>query len=432
MSRLALFGGTPVVRMDEFDTTWPIVTDGDIQVVTDVLRRGAFTSLSRHEEHVAALEEEYARYVGSAAGVAVANGTAALHLALTAGGVGPGDEVIVPAFTFMASALAVLHAQAVPVFADVGARTFNLNARRVEERITPRTRAILCVHLHGLPADMAELRAIADRRGLLLIEDAAQAHGAEYRGRRVGSLGDVAATSFHVSKNLPTCGEGGMITTDRPDVARRARLLRQFGDALRPDGQLAHVAQLAGWNYKMNVIQAAFVRNKLPGLPADTAARQRNLTEFSRRLAQLPGVICPEVPDDRTHAFHFFRFRLDPRPAGFDLPPGKFRRAVHRALLAEGAFARQYQVLPLPAHPVFRSAAVQRDEYPVTRAILEDSLTLQRGVIRPDAAPLLDRYFDAFSKVWEHLDDVVREAQTSRGASADAERVVAAAGVERE
>lgn len=426
MTALALFGGTPAISSDQFEMRWPVVTDDDLADMAAVMRAGAFTSLSAGEKHVASLEREFADYVGTRHAVAVANGTAALHLALAAAGVGRGDEVIVPALSFIATAMAVLHAGAVPIFADIDPRSFNMDPACAASRVTPRTRAILAVHLHGLPADMDALQALGSRHGLALIEDAAQAHGALYRGRAAGALGDAAATSFNVSKNLPACGEGGMITTDDDRIAEAAAMTRQFGERIVAGEPRRYISHALGWNYKFNVLQAAFVRRRLATLKADAADRQRNCERLTRVLAELPGVSPPLVPADCTHAYHFFRLRLDPVAAGVDAEPGPFRRAVARMLGAEGVPIGQYQSRPLSAHPLFQDEAslkkleipraarehYRRDDHRVTRQVLDNSLTLQRGLLRPDAAGVIDGFAQAFRKVWDHLDEVGRYARS--------------------
>jgi perosamine synthetase len=425
MTALALFGGTPAISPNQFEMRWPDVTGEDIADMAAVMRAGAFSSLSSAEKHVASLEREFAEYVGVRHAVAVANGTAALHLALAASGVGRGDEVIVPALSFIATAMAVLHAGAVPIFADIDPRSFNIDPVSVASRITPRTRAIIAVHLHGLPADMDGLQAIATRSGLALIEDAAQAHGALYRNRAAGALGRAAATSFNVSKNLPACGEGGMITTDDDQVADAAGMMRQFGEKIVAGEPRRYISHSLGWNYKFNVLQAAFVRRRLATLRADTVVRQRNCERLTRVLAELPGIRPPEVPADCTHAYHFFRLRLDPVAAGIDVKPGPFRRTVARMLSAEGVPIGQYQSRPLSSHPLFQNEAsldkleipgtvrehYRHDDHDVTRSVLDDSLTLQRGLLRPDAAAVVDAFAEAFRKVWDHLDEVGRYAR---------------------
>lgn len=419
MSALALKGGPPAISPGALDLRWPHLTDGEVDELTAVLRRGGFTALSSSEEHVAALEREFAHASGTRYGVAVNSGTAALHLALIAGGVEPGDEVIVPALSFVASAMAVLQARAIPVFADIDPRTFNLDPADARRRLTSRTRAIVAVHLHGLPADMAELRALAASPGLLLVEDAAQAHGATYRGAPVGGLGAVGTTSFNASKNLPTCGEGGLLTTDDSGIAEHAAALRQFGEHIVAGQDRPYVSEELGWNYKLNVLQAALVRIRLRTLAEVTSQRQIALEGMRRRLAALPGLVPPYVPDDRTHAYHFFRFRLAPDAAGLEVAPQALRRAIHRALVAEGVPVAAYQTVPLPAHPVFRNgrgsgqspAAERVDDVPVTSAVLADSLVLQRGLLGADCRRAAELYATAFEKVWAHLDTVMSYAR---------------------
>ncbi len=180
-------------------------------------------------DEVAAFEREFAAYSGARHGIAVNSGTSALHLALLAAGIGPGDEVITVPFTFVATVAAIQYAGARPVLVDIDPRTLTMAAAAIEPAITPRTRAILPVHLHGRPAEMDPILAIARRHHLIVIEDAAQAHGAEYRGRRVGSLGDLACFSFYPGKNLGAYGEGGLVTTNHPDFDRTIRMLRDWG-----------------------------------------------------------------------------------------------------------------------------------------------------------------------------------------------------------
>ncbi|HXM57054.1 MAG TPA: aminotransferase class V-fold PLP-dependent enzyme, partial [Candidatus Dormibacteraeota bacterium] len=223
MEKLAMLGGARAVPPGGVPR-WPVVTEADELAVHGVLASGRFTSASSGEREIKRLEREWADFVGVRHCVAVSTGTAALSLALAALGVQPGDEVIVPALGFIACAVAPLHLLAAPVFADIDPVTFNVDPAAVEAAITPRTRVIMAVHLHGLPADMDPILAIAARHGIDVIEDAAQAHGAAYRGRMVGSLGRVNAFSLNVSKNLPTCGEGGLVTTDDADVQGRVLL----------------------------------------------------------------------------------------------------------------------------------------------------------------------------------------------------------------
>ncbi|MFF9901026.1 DegT/DnrJ/EryC1/StrS family aminotransferase [Streptomyces longispororuber] len=427
---LAMFGGARAVPRGQRIRPWPMVTEQDEQAVLRVLRSGRFTSASSGEREIAGLEREWARHVGTGHCVAVSNGTAALSVALGAVGVGAGDEVVVPALSFIGSAIAPLHLMAVPVFADIDPVTFNLDPAAFEAAITPRTKAVVVVHLHGLPADLDRITAIAARHGIAVVEDAAQAHGARYRGRAVGSVGAANTFSLNVSKNLATCGEGGLVTTDDADVATRATMLRQFGELIPADGDRSYVAHLLGWNCKPNAVQAAFTRSRLARLPAEAAVREENVRRLLGRLAAHPGFLVPEVPRDRTHAWHILRVRVDPAAFGLaDAFAGPLRAAVQRALRAEGVPAAPYQLQPLPAQRVFTErrgfgghpwalpGVVDRpyraEDFPATLRVLDDSFALQKAHLHPDAGPLLDRYADAFEKVWEHRDALAAVATTA-------------------
>jgi len=427
MDTLALLGGTRAVPRTLRIAPWPVVAEQDEAAVLRVLARGRFTAASAGEPEIEGLEREWAQRVGVRRAVAVSNGTAAITLALAALGVGPGDEVVLPALSFIGSALAPLHLLAVPVFADVDPRTFNLAPDALEAAITPRTKAIIAVHLHGLPADLEQITAIADRHGLPVVEDAAQAHGALYRGRQVGSIGAVGAFSLNVSKNLATCGEGGLVTTDDERLAVRVTMLRQFGELLGGTGERSYVSHLPGWNNKPNAIQAAYTRSRLTGFDKENDARDENVRHLLGRLAELPGLIVPEVPGDRTHAWHILRFRVDPAAFGLgDDLAGAVCSALMRALRAEGVPLSRYQVMPLPAQRVFAERGgyggypwklpgvphlvYRGEDFPNTLRIIEDSFVIQKAHLHPDARPLLEAYADAFEKVWRHRDFIAGHA----------------------
>jgi perosamine synthetase len=427
MNALAMLGGTRAVPRDRRVLPWPVVAEQDEAAVLRVLARGRFTAASAGEPEIEGLEHDWARRVGVRRAIAVSNGTAAITLALAALEVGPGDEVVLPALSFIGSALAPLHLLAVPVFADVDPRTFNLDPAALEAAITPRTKAIVVVHLHGLPADLEQITAIAERHGLPVVEDAAQAHGALYQGRAVGSVGAINAFSLNVSKNLATCGEGGLITTDDERLATRAMMLRQFGELLKSTGERSYVSHLLGWNNKPNAIQAAYTRSRLASFDQENKVRDENARHLLGRLAELPGLIAPEVPADRTHAWHILRFRVDPAAFGLgDALAGAVRAALMRALRAEGVALSHYQLMPLPAQRLFaeRSGlggypwklpgvpdrAYRGEDYPNTLRVIDDSFVIQKAHLHPDARPLLDAYADAFEKVWQHRDVIAAHA----------------------
>lgn len=351
-----MLGGSRTVPRTARIAKWPVVTEEDERAVSRVLASGRFTLAAHGEEEIPALEQEWAAEAGTRHCVAVANGTAALSLALAAVGIEPGDEVIVPALSFVATAAAPMHLLAVPVFVDVDPDTFNMTPAAVEAAITPRTRAVVVVHLHGLPADMDEINAIARKHGLAVVEDAAQAHGAHYRGRPAGGLGTVGAFSLNVSKNLATCGEGGLVTTDDEGLARKVAALRQFGELSGADTPRTYISHVLGWNNKPNAIQAAFTRSQLRRFPTDCRRREQNIRPFLDRVASLPGFLAPHHSADRTHAWHILRFRVVPAAFGLeDRYAGPLRAVVQRALRAEGVPAAPYQSLPLPAQHMFRA-----------------------------------------------------------------------------
>jgi dTDP-4-amino-4,6-dideoxygalactose transaminase len=269
--------------------------------VTDVLRSGDYVQGAR----VAAFERDFAAWCGTQEAVAVSSGTAALHLALLAAGVGPGDEVITVPMTFVATAAAILYTGATPVFVDIDPSTWTMDPVELEAAITSRTKAILPVHLHGRLADMAEIVAVARRHGLVVIEDAAQAHGAERGGRRAGAFGDIGCFSFYPGKNLGACGEGGAVVTDRPELAEQVRLLRDWGQIRRYE----HVK--LGFNLRMDNVQGAVLRVKLPRLDGWNA-RRRAVAALYRELLDGTALRLP-APAGEDHVFHVHAVRVDDR-----------------------------------------------------------------------------------------------------------------------
>ncbi len=255
---------------------------------------------------VEAFEQEFAAYCGASHGVGVNSGTSALHLALLAAGVGPGDEVITVPFTFVATVAAIRYTGAMPVFVDIDPHTFTLDPAAIEAAITPRTKAILPVHLYGHPADMDPILAIARRHGLVVIEDAAQAHGAEYKGRRVGSLGDLGCFSFYPGKNLGACGEGGMVVTDHPHYTKTLRMLRDWG------AERKYHHTLLGYNFRMEGLQGAVLRVKLRYLEDWTEARRAAAVHYNQ-LFQGSGVQTPEAMPWARHVYHIYAVRSPDR-----------------------------------------------------------------------------------------------------------------------
>lgn len=350
---LALDGGTRLVPEGAV-APWPHIVDEDRKAVLDAL--DSATPWHWPMGAVEELEQAWAEYTGMPYVLAANSGTAALHMAIAAAGVEPGDEVLVPADTFLASASCVLQANAIPVFVDTDIETFNLDPARVEERITSRTRAIVAVDLNGLPADHDALHGIADRYGLTLIEDAAQAHGATYKGRPVGSLGTLSGASLNGSKTLSALGEGGLFATRDEEQYRLARRVLMFGEELPGQGR-DYNARIMGWNYRIDVLAAAFARSQLTRLAEMTRVREANGAALTRALSGVPGIRPPVVPADRTHVYFFYPLLVMPEELGLDpddIPVEAFRDALEQAVSAEGLGIMRWQPRPIPAQTLFQ------------------------------------------------------------------------------
>jgi dTDP-4-amino-4,6-dideoxygalactose transaminase len=286
-------------------------------------------------QEITAFEEEFAGYCGAHHGVAVNSGTSALHLALLAAGIQPGDEVITVPFTFYATVAAIGYVGATPVYVDIDPATFNMDPARIEAAITSRTRAILLVHLYGQCADMEPILDIARRHKLIVIEDAAQAHGAEYRGRRAGSIGDIACFSFYPTKNLGAIGDGGMVVTSDDALADRLRALRQCGWRSR------YVSDIAGVNSRLDEIQAAVLRVRLTMLEAENQRRREIATAYDGGLAGLP-LALPGRRSDATHVFHQYVIRTP------------HRDALQCALRERGIATNIHYPVPVHLQPAYR------------------------------------------------------------------------------
>jgi dTDP-4-amino-4,6-dideoxygalactose transaminase len=304
-----------------------------------------------------AFESEFAAYCGARHCVAVASGTDALHLALRAASVGPGDEVITVSHTFIATAEAIQMVDACPVFVDIEPRTFTLDPSQIETRITARTRAILPVHLYGQVADMDPIMDVAARHGLVVIEDAAQAHGAEYRGRRAGSIGHLGCFSFYCSKNLGAYGEAGAVTTSDPELARRLRLLRDHGSQVR----YQHLAW--GLNSRMDEIQAAILRVKLPYLDRWNAQRQQHAATYDEVLRDT-GVERPKLVTDGSHVYYLYVVRSE-------------RRDEARARLGQlGIETGIHFPVPIHLQPAARDLGYAEGDLPNTERAAREVLSL--------------------------------------------------------
>jgi len=331
--------------------------EGEVRVAVDgMLAGGAYVLGSA----VAAFEEEFAAYLGVRHAVGVANGTDALTLALRAAGIGAGDEVIVPANTFVATAEAVVHAGARPVLVDVSPGAYLVDAGGLAERITARSRAVIPVHLYGQPAEMEPILDLADARGLLVIEDAAQAHGAVYRGRKVGSFGRAASFSFYPAKNLGAYGDAGAVATDDDVVADAVRRLRDHG------GLQKYQHDVIGYTSRLDAVQAAVLRTKLQYLDRWNARRREHARLYDRLLAGIPGVAVPVQLLEATHVFHLYVITVDPQR----------RDALRQDLRDHGIGTGIHYPLPVHLTPAFRFLGYSAGDFPVAVRASQSVLSL--------------------------------------------------------
>lgn len=321
--------------------------------IQGVLDRGDFIL----GQDVRMLEEEFAAYCGTKYAVGVDNGVSALELSLRAFGIGAGDEVIVPAHTFTATAAAVTFTGATPIFIDVDTVTWNIDAGAVEPAITPRTRAILPVHLYGLPAEMDEIHRIASKHRLVIIEDACQAHGAEYAGQHTGSLGDAAGFSFYPTKNLGACGDGGMVTTSDASVAESIRALRNCGQRIK------NIHELNPSNHRLDSLQAAILRVKLRHLDEWVALRRQWAALYGILLAETH-LILPAEPSGRKHAYHLYAIRTP------------HRDALQARLKTLGIGTSIHYPKPVHLQPFYAQGRDRHGEFPVAEQICDEILSL--------------------------------------------------------
>jgi dTDP-4-amino-4,6-dideoxygalactose transaminase len=329
-----------------------------------------------------ALEHEIAAACGVRHGIGLASGTEALELGLHACGVKAGDEVIVPAFTFIATGSAVSALGARPVFADVEPATFNLDPDQIESRITTRTRAIVAVHLFGLSADMDPIVALGEKHGIPVIEDNAQSFGATYGGRKTGSMGRLGCLSFYPSKNLGAYGDAGMIVTNDDTLAARLRSLRNHGQTAQ------YLSVERGWNSRLDELQAAILRVKLRHMADWTAARQAHARRYDSLLADLPGVTLPRVPPGREHVYYLYTIRVAGRPAGSAKPTGKGDELrcdiVQQRLKERGVSSVVYYPVPLHLQPLYALLGGKPGDFRVSERASREVLSIP---IYPEMTP---------------------------------------------
>lgn len=416
--RLAIKGGKRAVPDDIEKVRWPVIVEEDKKAVMRVLNRGVL--FGPYAPEVVALQNEFASYIGTKFCIATNSGTAALHMGIAAAGIGPGDEVITSAFSFLASATCILHHNGIPVFVDIDPKTYNIDVNKIEEKITEKTKAIIPVHIHGLPCDMDRILEIARRHNLVVIEDACQSHGATYKGKKTGNFGEMATYSLNSTKNLPG-GEGGLFVTNSEELRAKANMTRMFGEFVKEGEGRSYKAYTMGWMYRTQELSAALTRSQLKRLDFYNENSRRNGDYLTKELSKIKGLIPPVTPPDRTYIYHKYRVRLDPKALGIEIEPAKFRDLVMKALLAEGVDVVLWQHFSLPANPLFqkkegygkgcpwscpfynKEISYNIEDYPQTNKLIENSFVVcsEPYPIYCQSLELMNYYVEGFRKVFE-------------------------------
>lgn len=393
-TELAHLGGPSSIPKEYRRTIFPVTTKEDILQM--------MVSMNLNPEDVLEqFKEDYRKYIGAPYAIVTSSGTSSLHLALIGAGVQPGDEVIVPAFTFIATAQAVVAAKCIPIFVDIDPVTYCMDPLAASKAITSKTKALMPVHVHGLPANINALREICDIHNLKLVEDASHAHSAKYHGRVCGSLGDSAGQSLMADKNFPVGGEGGIALFQTEEAYLRAKVFLEE----------------SGIDYDMSWIAAAFGIAQLRRLPYYDAIRARNADFLAQALKQTNIFTAPHVPEGLVHAYNMYRIQIHPEAKGLgDLPDYKIKKAISELLLAEGVPAREWQNKPIPGHLPFQhrdgfgkgypfSLSSRKDfgydikKFPNVLKMLTSTLVLCRELRSPIEFERIQRYALAFQKV---------------------------------
>lgn len=420
--KLAINGGKSVIPSDIIKP-WPHITDKDRNAVMEVLSHEDISEQRKIQSE--SLAKEWGEYLGRKYCIPTNSGTSALHIALAGIGIEPGDEVIIPAFTFWATAAAVLHHNGIPVFVDIDPKTFCIDVNQIEAKISEKTKCILPVHIHGMPAEMDSILEIAEKHNLFVIEDVAQAHGSEYKGRKCGSMGDAAGFSTQMSKTLTTGSEGGLFVTDDEIIYKRAGLLQYFGELVVPGREREEQEYNAyglGWMYRGDVFGQAFVRSQLERLDENNALRIKNCEFLTENLQDIKGIEAPFVPSECKTVYYNYVVGFNPEAVGMDVERSSFRDKIEEALKTEGIQTGRWQRLPVPAQKIFQDKVgygkgcpwecphaeeveYRKEDYPKSTEFI-DSHTYIFGINPPNGLTLMKYYVEAFQKVMDNLDQI--------------------------
>lgn len=421
---LAIEGGPRTVP-EGMVQAWPPLTQQDRDAVLAVFDSGHLHGTSAPQ--AVALQEKWAEYCGAKYCLVTNSGTSACHMVVAVAGVEPGDEVIVPAFTYWSTAAAVLHQNAIPIFVDIDPKTFTIDPALIEEKITEHTKAIFPVDIHGMPSDMDPIIEIARKHNLAVISDCCQTHGAEYKGKTVGKIADATAFSTNRSKNL-SGGEGGLFTTDNEDWCHHAGMLREFGEVVVAGTQREYNAFGLGWMYRNHEFVNALILSQLSRLDEYNATRKEFAQYLTAELEQIPGLKGPFTPSYANPVYFSYVVEFCPQELGLDVPVTEYKAALQKAFAAEGIGLGQWQTMPVPAQSVFqekkgygkgcpwtctfgRDVEYRGEDYPRTLEFIASHAYLS-AVHPPNEMPLMELYVKGIRKVLGNIDRVMELAQS--------------------
>lgn len=418
-SALAINGGERTIP-EGVIKNWPPIDDIDRKMVMDSLN----SDKHAFGPNCKAFQEEFAAWNGNKHAIFTNSGTAALHMANVACGVGAGDHVLVTAYSWSSSATSILHHNGIPIFVDIDFDTINIDVDKIEEKITPRTKAIVVVHLHGLAVNMDKVMAVAKKHNLKVIEDACQAHGALFKGQKVGTFGDCAAFSFNQNKCL-CAGEGGMFVTNDDDMRMKANQLWSFGETRNPLEDRDYHSYALGWMYRGNELTAAFGRAQLSKLDSYFKIQRKNGAVLNNALKGIKGLILPTEPEGHTHNWYNYTSRINMDAIGWRGDPSTMRIAILRAIDAEGvAGIGIWQRFSLPSMTVFQAknaygngipwslpGADEGVDYDISNyPVAEKHCATHFGMTVPLRAPngpeIAAKVGEAFRKVFENINEI--------------------------
>lgn len=415
-TKLAVLGGSKVIP-DGMIKNWPPIDDSDKNMVLESLYGGNHAC----GPNTKAFAEEFAAWNGNKHAIFTNSGTAALHMGIVACGVGAGDHVLVTSYSWSSSATCILHHNAIPIFVDINFDTINIDVDKIEAAITPRTKAIVVVHLHGLAVDMDKVMAIARKHNLKVIEDACQAHGAMFHGKKAGTLGDCAAFSFNQNKCLCT-GEGGMFVTNSEEMRDAAAKLWSFGETATPHQSRDFHAYALGWMYRGNDMTAAFGRAQLRKMDGYFKLQRENGDILNRRMRDIKGLILPTEPEGHTHNWYNYTSRVNPAAFGWTGDPKPLRNAIMKALQREGVPVGVWQSFILPDMTVFKAKNAYGKgcpwscngagdgveyipaNYPAANRHCDTHFGMTVPLRAPNRTDVAEKVAEAFAKVFANVD----------------------------